>query len=146
MPAADHSSPLRRALIKALKETPAIAEVVGASVYDEPPPTPVWPFIRYGGGLELPFEASCLAGQEVDLRLDAFAAGPGREGIDKLKKLIIRALDGARLTLTPDEGDTVVPFIFTMDYRDSRVSNDTAEPSAYKAVIHFTVITAQLTG
>lgn len=74
--AIDSTLPVRRAILTCTKNTPAITELLPATQQhtSTPPREPAWPFSRYENyGPSTPISATCLDGQELNVRFHVFA-------------------------------------------------------------------------
>lgn len=135
---ADHSLALRRAVVAHLAADAGIGSIVGARVYGEAVPDPVvWPFVRVGLMLPVPFEATCLDGMEATFAVSGFAKGPDAQNAYGLGALIQLALDGADLALSLDAAHAV-----SIDWTTSQTVRDTGEADAYQAIVQFNAVTA----
>ena len=74
--AIDSTLPVRKAILTALKNDAAVIELLpAANIYPQRGPTnPDWPFGRYENyGQATPIVATCLDGQEINVRFHVFA-------------------------------------------------------------------------
>lgn len=99
----DASVPLHRAVVAKLKADGGVMAIVGDRVYDDPPPSPVKPYITLGPMDVIPEVAQEYEGSETSMQVDAWVAGPGGNGARQLGRAIRAALHEANLTLTEDQ-------------------------------------------
>ena len=88
----DASLPLQKAIVDALKADAAVAALVGARVYDVPPPAPEKPYISLGPFDALTEVAAEYEGSETTMQIDGWAAGQGSVEIKQLGRAIRAAL------------------------------------------------------
>lgn len=133
---ADHVLALRKAVVKKLLADTAVAALVGERVYGEStPPTPEWPFIRYGLPSADNYEASCWDGKDHDLVLHAFARGDDMAACSTLAAAIETAMSEESGLPLVGVGLVGISFVRTQIIRDSD------EQGAYHAIIQFTATT-----
>jgi hypothetical protein len=65
----------RRAVLTALKGSPGVTSIVpAASIHPSTiPPSPTWPFVRWGAPRSTPIDLTCTAGATVAFLLHGFA-------------------------------------------------------------------------
>ena len=74
--AKDHSLPLRRALVTALRGNSGVTALVGTRITGPKVDTNIaWPFIRVGVIIATPYDASRLSGMNADFAIHAFDRG-----------------------------------------------------------------------
>lgn len=134
--AADHSLDLRIAVVKTLKNDAQIATITEGRVHDTPPARVLWPFVRYGMPLTMPYEASCWSGSEHDVTIHAFATGASTDAVATLAKAVVRVLDDADLPLDPLG-------LVGLDWVRTQVIRDTEEADGWHAIIQFTCQTVE---
>lgn len=130
----DHSLALQTAVIAALIADAAVAALVAGRVYDHVPADPVWPFIRYGADLVVPFEATTIDGGEIDITLHAFARGFGRGEVKQILRAVQAALHEAPLGLADG-------YLLYLTHIRSRILEDQTEQSAWHGTVEFKAVT-----
>lgn len=135
--AKDHSLPLRRAIVKALLAAAAVTAICEGRIYgEEPPPTPEWPFIRYGLPEVDSYEASCWDGGTHPVTIHCFARGPGMDACSELAAAVSATLENSDLALVGLE-------LVAIDFVRTQIIRDSDEAGAYHAIVQFSVTTAQ---
>lgn len=135
--AKDHSLPLRRALVTALRADAPIMAVVDDRAYGEKTPSqPTWPFVKAGVIIAAPFDATCLSGMEATFNIYAFAIGKDGGAAYNLGLLVQQALDGAKLTL---EGNA---HTVSLDWQGSELFSDPHEADGYFSAVGFRAVTS----
>lgn len=85
---------LQEALVTALKSDTAIAALVGARVYDEPPQRVVYPYVRIGNIEIRPFRTDGRAAWSVTFSIEAHSRPQqGRVEAARIGAAVIAALD-----------------------------------------------------
>ena len=136
------ATPIRRAILKALKADAAVTAIVPAASVQPTVVPPPWPFVRYGAPSGIPIQASCVDGDEVAVALHSFAkprydSGGGmietaEDHADRIGTAVMRALHRHRLPL--DSGN--VARVRRTGYQ---LLQDGAEADAWHHVANFTV-------
>lgn len=134
---ADHSLPLRRAVVAHLRSVSAVTDLVTATrIYGRRvPDNPTWPFIRYGVPDTRPYEATGQGGSDSAITVHAFARGPDESDCAELAAVIVEALSADQLPLENDLG------LVSLDWQRTQILEDGDESADYHAVIEFSVIT-----
>lgn len=137
--ARDLSLALRKAIVVALEDAPAVTALVPPErLYAvEPPAAPHWPFVRTGFAAPVPFRASGLDGSRVALSLHGFAKGPQEDAVADLGAAIAAALDGRVLAL---EGASEA--VAHLAWTGSRIRRDGDEAGAYQIVVGIEAVVA----
>lgn len=91
---------LQKALVGRLKADAGVTALVAGRVYDQPPPSPVFPYISIGPDQTLPDRADCYDGSEVTLQVDVWSRAPGFPEAKRIAEAVRAALADAPLTLT----------------------------------------------
>ena len=96
--------PLREAVVTHLRGVAALTVLVPAGqIYGERVPADrKKPYIAYGRSEVDAFEATCIRGGRIPIRLHVFAEGEDSSVISKISAALVSALDDAQLEL--DEG------------------------------------------
>lgn len=131
---------LRQAIVARLKADAAIAAIVGDRIYEEPPSLPVWPFIRYGVDIVIPFRGDGLIGQDMTVTIHGFVNGPGNNVASDLARLIRLSIDDRDFPLDSAGG------LLLLQWEQSQIlPADSANASAYHAVVEFKAVIAEIT-
>ncbi len=94
MPVTDLSLELRQAVVAHLRADASLTALVEpASIYGEFATQETGTFIRLSDQDVTGWEATCWSGSENTLAIHAFADGPGRDGIQKICKRIVAAME-----------------------------------------------------
>ncbi len=130
--ARDRSLAVRRAVLAALEDSPAVTAIVPPErLYAAAAPAdPVWPFVRTGVAAPAPFRASGLDGMRVALSLHGFARGPQEDAVAALGAAIAAALDGRVLPLDDDPAA-----VAHLAWTGSRLARDDDEAGAFHVVV-----------
>lgn len=130
--ARDLSLALRKAILAALEDAPAVTAIVPPErLYAvEPPAAPIWPFVRTGFASPVPFRASGLDGSRIQLSLHGFAKGPQEDAVAELGAAIAAALDGRVVAL-----DGVPGAVAHIAWTGSRIRRDGEEAGAYQIIV-----------
>lgn len=138
----DASYPLVSAIVSLLEANDTLFGVVGNEVYADLPTEPVWPFVRVGVPISIPFLSTGNDGANIDFDVSAFCRSQDREAAANLSALIARILDNTVLVL-----DT--PYAAKAHIRWTRgtIVRDTTEQDAWHGVSSFNaVVIAQAIG
>lgn len=135
--ARDVTLALRRAILAALEDSPAVTAIVPVERIHavEPPAEPLWPFIRYGLATATPLRASGLDGSRVSTTIHAFAKGPQEDAVSALGAAVGAALhggDGRGLRLVLDVDPPATALVAT---QGCRLLRDAEEAGAYQIVV-----------
>lgn len=91
---------LQLALIARLDADTAIGGLVSDRIYDQPPASPVRPFIRIGDIEPRPFRTSCGSAATVTFGVEAYSrTSAGRVEATQCAEAIVASLDGAELNV-----------------------------------------------
>ena len=94
------SSALRAAIHDALvADAPLTALLGGPRVYDEPPPSPAFPYVTLGEARISDFSTGSEAGAEHQLTLHAWSRQGGHKEAHVIAGALLQALDDAPLNL-----------------------------------------------
>jgi hypothetical protein len=137
--ARDLSLGVRRAVLTALEDSPAVTAIVPAErLYAAAQPAdPAWPFVRTGFAAPAPFRASGIDGLRVALSLHGFARGPQEDAAAELGAAIAAALDGRVLPLDDDPAA-----IAHLAWTGSRLARDGEEAGAWQVVVGIEAVVA----
>lgn len=141
----DHNLQLRRAILPMLKAETVIASLTAGRVYSEAPPsTPEWPFIRYGNSDGTPTEWSCTEGSENAVTIHIFSKAAGTDEVTRLRKAVVRALDGKtrQLEADPDTGETATAVDMTVGFLPA-IFRDGDDAAAWHGVVNLAVTVAE---
>lgn len=131
---------LRQAIITRLKGDTGIAAIVGDRIYEEPPANPVWPFIRYGVDISIAFRGDGIRGEDKTVTIHAFVNGPGQNVASSLARLIRLSLDEVDFELDSAGG------VLLLQWEQAQIlTADSANASAYHAVVEFRAVIAEIT-
>jgi hypothetical protein len=140
--ARDLSLALRKAILAALEDAPAVTAIVPPERLHgvEPPATPAWPYVRYGFAAPAPLRASGSDGVRIVGALEAYARGPGEDAAAALGAAIAAVLDGddGRGRLLRLDGGEAAHLAWT----GSRLRRDGLEGGAYRLTIGFEAVIA----
>lgn len=118
----------------ALKADATVSGIVGVRVYNgEAPATPEWPWVLVGDATETASYETCHDAANMSLTVHGFARGPGKSAVRSLADAIKRALHSHVATLD----DVWIDF----SHEQTQIIRDSAEASAYHAIVRFTVDT-----
>jgi hypothetical protein len=91
---------LQAAVIAALRADPGVSGLVGARVYDVPPPGAALPFVSMGPSSSTPERQDGFRARRVVIQVDAWTEARGqRAPLRALCDVVADALDRAELTL-----------------------------------------------
>jgi len=96
----DSSLEIQQAVVAALKADGAVAALVGARVYDEPPEAPTYPLIELGPGFGEPWEGTTMAGWRLVQTVNCWSRKPGRVEALQIAAAVTAALHRVQLTLS----------------------------------------------
>ena len=99
----DPSVSLHRAIIAGLKADAGMIAIVGDRVYEDPPATPVKPYVTTGPMDVVPEVADEYEGSTTTFQVDGWAEGPGGNSMRQLGRAIRTALHEVQLTLTENQ-------------------------------------------
>jgi hypothetical protein len=132
MAARDHSSPLRRAMIAAVKASAACVAIQDDRCFDYVPTSPRQPYTRVEYPYGIPYEMTCGTGGELVIQVSGFTAGdPG-----VLSAALIAALDEQELPL--DTG-----YILSLTLDSFQALQDQADQTLKHLVLKFRAITLE---
>lgn len=136
----NHALSIRRAIITALKDDPAITALVGDGIYTGVVTQPAWPFIRYGFPISEPIYASGWNLDAFELTLHVFSKGEDEQEVTRIAALVVNRLHEADLTLDMAGG------LLMLQRTGFQLLPDVAnEGSAYHAVLNFAAVTGEIT-
>lgn len=105
---------LQGAIVAAIKASAPVSAIVADRVYDHVPRSPTtgvvtaaYPLVAISDWQELPDEADCIDGAEINVTIDAWSRAVGFPEVHKLAAAVKRALHKAELDL----GDTALVMI-----------------------------------
>jgi hypothetical protein len=125
---------LRAAIHAALSSDIALTTLLGASrVYDEPPPSPVFPYVTLGEARVTDYSAGSERGEEHQLTLHGWSRQGGHREAHLVTGAVMDALEDAPLSLA---GHHLVNFRFAL--ADVRREPD---GRTYHALIRFRAVT-----
>jgi hypothetical protein len=126
---------LRKGIVNTLALDAAVTAIVGTRIYgEESPAKPMWPFVRYGFVVSVPFRGTCWNGTTSTVSVHAFAKGPGTDNVLRLAAAVRACLDQRQVN------DALY-----IQFTGLQVIRDTEEASAYHAVVDFEAATAEIT-
>lgn len=132
----DHATLIRQALITALKDDPAVSEIVADRVHDEVSSSPTWDFIRFDPPSQTKYESSCGVGRECEWRIHLFARGPGTKGVMSLESKVFSLLDETELSIPSFSR-------FDIDFVRSNTGPDGDSPSDYHTVMVYQTVSVE---
>lgn len=141
----DHNLQLRRAILPMLKAETVIASLTAGRVYSEAPPSlPDYPFIRYGNSDGTPTEWSCTEGSENAVTIHIFSKADGTDEVTRLRKAVVRALDGKtrQLEADPDTGATATAVDMTVAFLPA-IFRDGDDAASWHGVVNLNVTVAE---
>jgi hypothetical protein len=68
----------QKAIAAALEADPAVAALVGARIYDNPPKDPAFPHVVLGATDFVPTDEECIDGREETIQIDVWARNDGK--------------------------------------------------------------------
>lgn len=143
--AVDHALQLRRGILPMLKADPVIAAMTSGRVFSEAPPSlPAFPFIRYGGSDGTPTEWSCAEGSENVVTVHVFSRANGTDEVTRLRRAVVRALDGKtrQLEVDTDTGDSATAIDMTVTGLPA-IFRDSDDIQAWHGVVTLAVTVAE---
>jgi len=85
---------LQKGVVSALKANAVVSGLVGPRVYDEPPQTPVFPYIRFGNIEPRPLRTDCGSAASVAFGIEAHSRPTsGRVEATQIAEAVVAALD-----------------------------------------------------
>lgn len=91
---------LQDALLTALKSDAALSALIGARVYDQPPPTAQFPYVEFGADYFRPNKADDLVYRVETLQIDVWTDDGGKKWPCKqIVDAVTEALDGVTLSM-----------------------------------------------
>lgn len=137
----------RKAGLSLLAADGALVAIVGTRIY--PPQRPanvVWPFVGWGVALDAPFDASCMAGHQIDVAVHCYAKTSGTGGstisgeeqAGAMARRVVAVLLGAGdvdLTGFGAPADSTAHFTWLT----TQVIQDGAEADAFHAIVSLRV-------
>lgn len=130
---ADRVVEVQKAIVAALKADAGVSALVGARVYDRPPQSVVYPYVRIGQTFTAPFDAQELRGSEIIMPIHCWVDGPRPVDARRLAAAVEKALHWVDLTL--DAG--VAVFIRWSSTREQADPDDVRR----QAIVDFEIIT-----
>lgn len=112
----DASLPLQAAVVKALKEDPDLAALIGGRVYDRVPAKPVAPYITIGDAQIVDDSNACLSLAEYSLQIDAWSEDVGYPEVKRIGGMAAKVLDAA----LPMDGFAIVIHRIRVGYSRER--------------------------
>jgi len=140
----DHNLQLRRAILPMLKAESVIASLTAGRVFSEAPKAlPAFPFIRYGNSDGTPTEWSCTEGSDNAITIHVFSQADGTDEVTRLRRAVVRALDGKtrQLEADPDTGVSATAVDMTVTFLPA-IFRDTDEAAAWHGVVNVAVTVA----
>lgn len=128
-----------------LKAEPVIASLTAGRVYSEAPPSlPAFPFIRYGNSDGTPTEWSCSEGSENAITIHCFSNAAGTDEVSRLRKAVVRALDGKtrQLEVDPDTGNSATAIDIQVTFMPA-IFRDTDDAAAWHGVANVQATVAE---
>lgn len=95
----DPSLPLQAELVGRLKAAAGLTALIGDRVYDEPPGSPIFPYVTLGESQVLPDKVDCIDGTELFPAIDAWSRAQGFPEVKQIGAAVIAALDDAALNV-----------------------------------------------
>lgn len=129
-----HALPLQSALVAALRADADISALVAGRIYDEPPDTPVRPFLRVGNIEPAPLRTTCGRGERIVFSVEAYsrpASSVGRTEATRLAAAVVEALDEKRGALAI-AGATVIDLTWS-----GQTVEREGDGKSYSAIIVF---------
>ena len=96
----DPALPFQAALVAALRGDSAVADLVGARIFDEVPQQAVFPYVAIGEMQGLVFRADQYRGTDEVVTLHAWSRSVGSVEVRQILTALREALDGAALSVT----------------------------------------------
>ena len=128
--AADHSLPVKAAVLAHLSGAPGVVALVPSRrIFDmQPPALPAFPFIRYDPPTVLPYAESCGEGVAMTLRLSAFATD--QDTCHRICAAIVAAMN-----------DLSVPSLrlVTLDWDGTQVLRDEPEADIWHGIVAYSL-------
>lgn len=132
------TAPLRKAMIEALKGSPAVAAYAGDRVFTYVPKKPEYPYIRFEQPSAIPYENNCGPGADIRGYISGFIARDALalDNAEQFGSAAIAALDDQDLSL--DTGSVI-----SLSVDSFQVLQDQGDQSLLHWVLRYTAITAQ---
>lgn len=132
---ADYALALQKGLVAALKADAGVAALVAGRIYDEPPQTVVFPYIRLGGIEPRPVRTDARAAARVAFSIEVHSRpNAGRVEVTRIAGAVRGALDEQEASVTVD-GHEVVRLQW-MTQTAARASDG----QSYLAIVAFEVL------
>lgn len=133
---ADHSLPLRKAVVTRLLSSSGITQKVGDRVYGRRVPDKTeLDFVRYGAPGTQPFEATGWGGSDARITLHAHARGPDEAKCAELAAAVVETLSADTLPLADGIG------LVSLDWEGTQIIPDGDAGTEFHAIIEFSVVT-----
>lgn len=135
MAAVDLTLELREAVVVKLRASTSLTSLVEATeIYGEKPKAKHKPtFIRLGFPEFTPFSPTGVNGSRIEFRVNTFTQGESTDGITKINKAVIAALDDSELNMDDS-------WSYDVSFVRAQVVNDTAEASAFHGLLDFVAL------
>lgn len=125
-----HALPLRQKVIERLRAdadlTALGAPALGARIYEIPPATVAWPFVRYGGPSETPIRQ----GTQIRFTIHTFSKAQFTDEVAALNEAVQASLEDAVIDLSPSSKAYVA-------WIGSQILTDPEEANAFHGVNDF---------
>lgn len=93
---------LQKAVLEALKRSPAVTQIVGSRVYDAAPSRVKYPYVSFGPADALDSDSDCLEAKRRTLQVDCWTDDQARKGpCEDLTDAVADALHRADLQADP---------------------------------------------
>lgn len=129
----DDTLAVQAAVVARLRADAAVAALVGARVYDEPPGATTFPYLSIGPVLGQPFEAIGVDGWECSVTVDSWSRNVGAAPLRAIMAVVYACLHNATLSVA---GRSTVMIVLS----DQRDLND-LQTGTRHGVQRFDVIT-----
>ncbi len=97
---ADPSLELQGAIVARLKNTAAVAALVGQKIYDPVPPSATFPYVSLGPDDLVSDDADCITGFEITVQIDAWSRQPGFKEVKQISDAVRESLHDYDFTLS----------------------------------------------
>ncbi|KEA07481.1 DUF3168 domain-containing protein [Rhizobium rhizogenes] len=124
---------LQGAIVSRLKADAAIAGLVGARIYDQPPTPVIYPYFTIGEAQTLRDDATCINGSQVFLTMHAWSQTVGFPEVKRVADAVVESLHLAPLTLPTNR-------LVSIMHRQTRTFRD-ADGLTSHAVLEFVAST-----
>lgn len=131
----DSALALQKAVVARLKSDAALTALISARVYDEPPQSVVFPYVRIGNIDVSPFRDSCTTADDLVMSIECHSRPTsGRVEATRMAAAVRQSLDQAALTITG----------FDLEWLDFLTQSVTraSDGKSYIAVVAFEVSVA----